>query len=255
MRLIGWLASLLGVLGILFGNGLASVVWIVKLNIQARVRDLVAVPDGGLDIATTLTRSVAGGLTQMAGQIGEVQAAANRLAAAPAGDDAAAVELASAIDTFVAGPYSNFRALYQRLRERALSVGDALSRLGRSTPMIAVPQAAVERLQAIDERMIQVDAAVSYLSQLGVAGLGEPGVATQVAQRAATAQETLASVSELVAGIEGWIGEARVRLAAQERRFFRWLNIGTVVASVAGLLFAGLNVLLFQQGRRWSDRR
>ena len=61
-------------------------------------------------------------------------------------------------------------------------------------------------------------------------------------------------MSELVGGIEDWIGEARIRLAHQERRFFRWLKIGTVVASIAGLLFAGLNVLLFQQGRRWSNR-
>ncbi|MCY7419292.1 MAG: hypothetical protein LH650_12525 [Chloroflexi bacterium] len=99
------------------------------------VRDLVAVPDGGLDIATTLTGSVAGGLTQMAGQLVDVQAAANRLDAEPAGDDAAAAELA--------------------------------------TPMIAVPPAGVERLQAIDERMIQIDASVNYLSQLGVAGLPE----------------------------------------------------------------------------------
>ena len=79
-------------------------------------------------------------------------------------------------------------------------------------------------------------------------------MAAQVAQRATTAQETLASVSELVGGIEEWIGEARIRLAGQERRFCRWLDIETVVASVAGSLFAGLNVLLFQQGRRWSYR-
>ena len=61
VRLVGWLASALGLVGIIVGNGLASVVWVLKLNVQARIRDLVALPDGGLDIATTLTETVAAG--------------------------------------------------------------------------------------------------------------------------------------------------------------------------------------------------
>jgi hypothetical protein len=257
MRLVGWLASALGLLGILFGNGLASVVWVLKLNVQSRIRDLVAVPDGGLDIATTLAETVADGLTQMSAQAGDVQGAADGLVAAPDGDAAAAAAagLAAAIDVFVTGPYASFRALYQRLRERAIAVGDAVGRLGTSVPIANVPPALVERLQAIDARMIEIDASVTYLSQLGPEGLSEPGVAATVSERSAQAQERLASVSELVAGIEGWIGDARGRIDERERRFSRWLSVGTAAASIAGLLLAGLNVLLFQQGRRWSSRR
>ena len=255
MRIVGWLASAVGVVGVMFGNGLASVVWVLRFNIQSRLRDLLAVPDGGLDIATTLTETVASGITEMSGQIIDVKAAADRLAAAPAGDASAVAGLASAIDTFVEGPYSMFRTVYQRLRERAMVIGESLTRLGTSVPLAKVPPAAVERLQAIDARMVEIDASVTYLAGLGPTGLVEPGVASTISERAARAEETLASMSELVTEIEQWIQDARERLEERQQRLFRWLTAGTAVASVAGLLFAGLNVLLFQQGRRWSGRR
>jgi len=255
MRVVGWLASALGLVGIIVGNGLASVVWVLKLNAQTRIRDLMALPDGGLDIAMSLTETVAEGITQMSAQVVDVQDAAERLATAPAGDPAAAAELTTAIDAFVTGPYATFRGLYVRLRERAIAVGDAVARLGDSVPMATVPPAAVERLQAIDARMIEIDASVTYLSQLGVDSLAQTGVAAGVSERAGHARETLATVSEGVADVDQWLQDARGRLEERQRRIFRWLNVGTLAASAAGLLLAGLNVLLFQQGRRWSSRR
>ncbi len=255
MRVLGWLASALGLLGVVFGNGLASVVWVIKLNIQARLRDLLAVPSGGLDIATSLTDLVAAGITEMSAQIGEVRQAADRLAQASTGDAAAAAELAAAIDTFVTGPYATFRSLYERLRERAVALGASLAQVGKTVPLANVPTSAVGRLQAIDARMVEIDGSVTYLSQLGVAGLVEEGVAPRVSERAAQAEETLAAVSQLMGEIDLWIEGARERLAERERRVSQWLNVSTVAASIAGLLFAGLNVLLFQQGRRWSSRR
>jgi hypothetical protein len=145
--------------------------------------------------------------------------------------------------------------LYERLRERAIALGASLAQVGKSVPLATVPASAVERLQAMDARMVEIDGSVTYLSQLGVAGLVEEGVASRVSERAAQAEETLAAVSQLMGEIDQWIEGARERLAERERRVSRWLNMGTVAASIAGLLFAGLNVLLFQQGRRWSNRR
>ncbi len=255
MRVIGWLASALGVAGIVAGNGLASVVWVLKLNLQARLQDVRAVPEGGLDIATTLSDTIRDGLTEMSNQIVDVQGAASRLAHAPAADEASVAELGSAIDAFASGPYATFRTVYQRLRQRAIALGDALNRLGKSVPAATLPPAAVERLQTIDTRMLEVDASVTYLSQLGPAGLAEPGAAQGISERAAQAQESLGALIGAVSQLEGWIVEARDRLAERERHFNRMLNLGAVVVSVGGLLFAGLNVLLFQQGRRWSSRR
>ena len=155
------------------------------------------------------------------------------------------------------GPYATFRSLYERLRERAIALGDTLAQLGRTVPRATVPASAVERLQALDARMVEIDASVTYLSQLGVAGLAEDGVASRVSERAVHAQETLSTVSQLIADVDQWIEGARERLAERERRVSRLLNAGAVAVSIGGLFFAGLNVLLYQQGRRWSqgDRR
>ena len=255
MRIVGWLASAVGMVGVVFGNGLASVVWVLRLEIQSRLRDLIAVPDGGLDIAASLSDSVATGITEMSRQLGDVITAADRLAAAPAGDTDAAAGLAAAIGVFVGGPYATFRDLYLRLRQRAIAIGDAMARLGTSVPLVRVPPAAVERLQAIDARMVEIDGAVTDLSALGPSGLAGTGVASRVSERAAYAQERLAAISERISEIDDWIVDARERLEERQRRLFRWLTVGTVVASLGGLFIAGLNVLLFQQGRRWSGRR
>ena len=119
---------------------------------------------------------------------------------------------------------------------------------------IALPGVLVERLQGIDARLTEIDGALTALVEVGATGLAEPGVAARVSERAALAQERLAAISGLVTDIGTWMQEARERLAVQERRLSRALNVGALVASVGALFFAGLNVLLFQQGRRWSQR-
>ena len=254
VRLLGWLASALGLVGIIVGNGLASVVWVLKFNVQARIRDIAALPDGGLDIAAALTDTVGSGITTMSEQVAAVQVAADRLVATP-GDAAVTAELSAAIDTFVNGPYAGFRALYLRLRDRAIAVGDAVGRLGSSIPLATIPPALVERLTGIDARMVEIDGSVTYLAQLGSVGVVDSEVASGISERALRAQETLTNVSGLIAEIGQWLEDARARLDERQRRFRRLLTLGTIAASVAGLLFAGLNVLLFQQGRRWSGRR
>ena len=104
--------------------------------------------------------------------------------------------------------------------------------------------------------MVEIDASVTYLSQLGPEGVAEPGVAADISERAARAQETLANVSALVADIErvarGRPWSPRGAGATLHAAGSPWAPLA---ASIAGLLFAGLNVLLFQQGRRWSSRR
>jgi hypothetical protein len=253
MRLAGWLASLVGLVGVVVCNGVASLIWVVKINVEGRARDLLAVPDGGLEMARTLTDAVATGIADLSEQIGVIKTRADQLVEAPVIDAAAAGDLEAAIDGFVNGPYATLRAVYARLRERATAVGTAIQGLGTSLPN-ALPGLLVERLQGIDTRLVEIDGALTALVQSGAAGLAEPGVAARVSERAALAQDGLATIAGLVTEIGDWMQEARERLAVQDRRISRALTIGAVVTSVLALFFAGLNVLLFQQGRRWSQR-
>jgi hypothetical protein len=254
MRLIGWLASAVGLTGVIVSNGLASLVWALKLNLQGRAHELIGVPDAGLERAIELTDTVASRLGDASARIGDIRAKADALAGAPGPDAAAATDLATAIDEFVNGPYANFRTIYAALRERASTVGDALQGLGKAIPTLTLPGVVVERLQAIDARLEEIDAAMTRLAGAGAAGLSEPGVAARVSEAAGAAQERLDTIGELVADFGGRMAETRERLVERDRRIARLLTVGAVAGSVVSLLVAGLNVLLFQQGRRWSRR-
>ena len=95
---------------------------------------------------------------------------------------------------------------------------------------------------------------MTRLGGLGPTGLAEPGVAATVAERAVVAKEHLQVIGELVAEVETWLDASRDRVAGADRRAARYLTAGAAVGTVLTFFVAWLNVLLFQQGRRWSRR-
>jgi hypothetical protein len=254
MRIIGWLASAVGVVGVVVANGLASLVWVARRDLRARVGDLLALPDAGLEVAGSLIDGLSGFLDDVATGIADIRARSEALAATPVPDPAAAAGLAAAIDEFYGGPYATLRTGYTALRERAISASDALHGLRRGIPVLTPTGPVAERLEALDARLREVDASMTSLAHLGATGLAEPGVAAQVSERAAIAEERLASIGELVAGIDAWALDARERVAGADRRAARALTAGAILGTLLSLFVAGLNVLLFQQGRRWSRR-
>jgi hypothetical protein len=88
----------------------------------------------------------------------------------------------------------------------------------------------------------------------GAAGLSEPGVATMVSKWAAGTGEGLRAIRESVADAEAWLHEQRDRVDAIDRRTARALTLGALVGIALALFAASLNVVLYQQGRRWSRR-
>ena len=254
MRIVGWLASGLGIVGVVVSNGLASVVWLLLFEVRKRTHRLLAIPGEGLERAVELTTSVESQLTTSSRSVAEIQAKAVALAPASQLDAAAAQDLAEAISAFVGGPYAEMRTGYAALRERAAFIGDVLQGLGGSVPFLALPGAAVERLQALDAQLVQFDASITSLSQAGAEGLAKPGVAARVAERAANVQQVLDTLGELVADVGANLKDSHERIAATDQRIARRLTAGAAIVSGVSLFFSALNVLLFQQGRRWSRR-
>jgi len=254
MRILGWLVSAVGLAGVVIANGLASLVWVLRRDLRARAGDVLAIPDAGLAAAGTLIEGVSAFLEQVAGGVADIRAKAEVLAADPLPDPAAASALAAAIDEFAAGPYATMRTAYVALRERAITASDALRGPRRAVPVLTASGLLAERLEALDARLRDVDASMTSLAALGAAGLAEPGVAATVSERAARTEERLAGIGELVAEVDAWALDARTRVADADRRAARLLTVGAVAGTLLSLFVAGLNVLLFQQGRRWSGR-
>jgi hypothetical protein len=255
MRILGWLTSAAGLVGVVVFNGLAPLAWVLRADLRGRARDLLAIPDMGLEAAGALTSAASGWLGEASDGIIDIKAKADGLASAPVVDDAAATELATAVDTFVTGPYARLRSLYAGLRERALAVADTIRGIGRAVPVLAVAGVVADRFEEIDARMLEIDATMTGLAALGPAGLAEPGVAATVSERAATAEERIRAIGVTVAEIDTWLGTSRERVAAADRKSAILLTGGAAVGTGLCLFVAWLNVLLFQQGRRWSSRQ
>jgi len=254
MRVLGWLTSAVGVIGVVACNGLAPLLWLLRANLRSRAEDLLAVPNAGLEAAGLLTDNVGNWLDDAAARIHDIKATADDLARAPVVDAAAATDLATAIDGFITGPYATLRTVYSGLRERTQGAGDLLAGVAKAVPVLAITDGIAERLQAIDARMQEIDAVITMLGGLGPTGLAEPGVATRVAERAGVAEDRVRAVGELLAGVETWLDASRDRVAEADRRTARYLTLGAVAGTALTFFVAWLNVLLFQQGRRWSRR-
>jgi len=252
MKVIGWVASALGIAGVFTCNAATPVLWVLRFNLRSRASALFAIPAAGLEAAVTLSSSVADWLKDAGAGIDAVLRRAEALAGTDVADPAAAAALAAAIDAFSSGPYATLRTVYSALRERARAVSEAFDGAGRAVPAFAATDLVADRLRAIDARMEEIDTTMAALSALGPTRLAEPGVGAMVSERAALAAETLQKVGEAVSELEVWLHDGQERVAAAERRTGRALTIGALVGTALLAFAAGLNVLLFQQGRRWS---
>ena len=94
MRIVGWLASAIGVAGVMACNALAPLLWVLRANLRDRARDLMAIPDAGLGAALALTDTVTDWLGDASGGINEIKTKADVLAAAPTIDPAGTIALA-----------------------------------------------------------------------------------------------------------------------------------------------------------------
>jgi hypothetical protein len=254
MRVLGWLASMVGLVGVFACNAVTPLLWVLRWNVRSRARDLLAVPDAGLEAAIALTDRVADWLDDASAGINDIKLRADDLAAAPVVDEASAAALATAIDDFISGPYATLRTVYTGLRDRALNVGETLRGIGRAVPVLEITDAIADRLEAIDARMQEIDASMTTLAQMGAAGLAKPGVAAAVSERANLASEQVQAIGQSFSGIETSLHDGRDRVVAADRRTARALTVGALVGTALTLFVALLNVLLFQQGRRWSRR-
>jgi hypothetical protein len=255
MRVLGWLAMALGLVGIVIGIALALGVWVIKPNIQARTQELVAAADSGLERAGALTDAVAVKLVELSNRVQDVKAKADALAAAPVFDGTLATALGTAISDFVSGPYANLRADYAALKERVTNAGESLKALDDAFPAVTLPGTAMERLQEMDAQLVQIDSQVSAIAQSVAEGYDGPGIAARVSERVTQVLDFLVSVGEKLTEVEARLQQTRDRLVTTNENIATALTLSAGATTLFGLYFAGLNLLLVRQGREWSRRK
>jgi hypothetical protein len=254
MRVLGWVATALGIIGLIAGIGLAAGVWVIKPNIDVRIDGLVTAADSGLDRAGDLVDRVEIKMDDLTGRVTGIRSRVDALAAAPL-DGPLATSLATAITDFVSGPYAGWRADYSAMRERVMNVGESLTALDNAIPAVQLPGTARERLQEIDATLVDLDAQVMALGQSAATGFSGPGILDRVSERIGQAEAWLATVNQKVTDLGTRLEEARTRLATVQTNVSNVLTLGAGGLSIFWLYFAALNLLLAKRGRAWSKGR
>ena len=152
MRIMGALASAAGVVGVFACNALAPLLWVMGFNLRSRARNLMAIPEAGLEAALGLTGEAAGWLADASEGIARIKTRADDLrgnlgrpgsSRRPGGSDRGVP----------AGPYATLRTVHASLRDRALAVSDLFEGIGQAVPLLAIADTLAERLRTIDARM------------------------------------------------------------------------------------------------------
>ena len=76
MRIVGWLASAAGLVGVVVFNGLAPLTWVLRSSLRGRARDLLAIPGMGLEAAVAMTDATSGWLDDASVDIVDIRAKA-----------------------------------------------------------------------------------------------------------------------------------------------------------------------------------
>jgi methyl-accepting chemotaxis protein len=251
MRVLGWLAMILGVLGIVAGLALIPGAYLGRDWIGTRVDRVVERAQDGLDQATEFADRVDTAVTNATVRIEEIETTAAE--ARDAVDFTGPVErLSTAMTSFVTGPYSQLQTTYADLRGRVFAVTDAVAAVDAALPAISLPGVVTDELEEIDTRILDLNDRVLEIQASLEDGVTSAEEFTPIQTTASNISDGLTQIDELADGARARIETAQGRLDEFNRRIDGWLSIGMIGVAIIGLYLAGLHVLLFQQGRRWA---
>jgi hypothetical protein len=254
MKLVGWVAMVAAVVGIVVGLVAAVGIWVVKPQVQERVEELFVAGDEGLVRAVELVDRLDAGVIAATDGVIKLNATAQARAADPVLDDATRAQLAGGIDTFISGPWADLQGRYAGLQERIQSVSRLLVLVDRLLPTVDLPGDLAQTLADVDTAVTRLDATVTGGADLLTETLTGPNLSSRVAEQTQRLEEALVFVSDVLPKVEERLAVAQTRVAAAREDVGTWMLAGGIGVTVLGLYLAGLNVLLFQKGREWSRR-
>jgi hypothetical protein len=251
MRLLGWLAMILGVVGIVAGLALVPLAFFARGWVTDRVDAVVSQVQEGLDRGVLYADEVQTSLEDLNATAADIQAQADEVASDPVVNGPAVQALASTVDRLISGPYAQLRSAYVGFSERIFAVTDAMQAVDRLLPGVTLPNVVIDDLHAVDDRLAEVDETVTGIQTRLEDGITVADQAAEVSQFAGQVQAGIGRINEGIDRAQTRVEEVQQQLEDLNSRVGGVVTIGVVVLAIIGLYLAGLHVLLFQQGRRW----
>jgi hypothetical protein len=251
MRLLGWLATALGVIGVVVCLLVAVGVWVVRPPVTDKTHEIAAIATDGLQQVSDLTDVAAARLTKVSDSLGNITSLLDSVATSALVDTAIGGKVRDAVSGFIEGPYASFHQDIAGLRQRLLSISDVVQKLDAAIPGIELPGVVTGTIDDVDTKLTNLDSALATVNQVAGNGITTGEQITALSTQVGQVQEVVDAIVPALGIAKTQVAEARTKVAHVSDRVDGWITWGALGISIVFIYLALLNVLLFQQGRRW----
>lgn len=251
MRILGWLAAILGVIGLVVCLVIAVGVWLVRPEVVSRVDQVAIAVNDGLGQAAALSTDANDLAVQVGDRLDKVATTAQSISGHPIIDAAADRLLSGVVTNVVSGPWGTLQERLGGMRERVVGISNAVQAVDDALPFIELPGNVTGVVNDVDARWTAVDERVQSLEELAANGIGTTEQAARIGEMAADASARLDEVSASLDQVHAAIVSAQEDVehaADQVEGLVTWVAVAiSAVAIWVGLL----HLLLIAQARRW----
>lgn len=252
MRIVGWLAMVLGVVGIVICVGIGVGAWVIRPTIDHAIDQVVGVAADGMEQAEDITDQVRTSLGEIGTALEDISTKAQEAAAVPSVDPLVASGLRLAVDRLSEGPIGDLASEAALLRQRATTLSTTIQRLDDAIPIVSLPGVVTGAIDELDARLAPLDRAVDTLQQLSAPQALDATQAERIATAATDASARVSEISDSLGAIHLEMEHVHAQVSAAGEQVQGLVGI-TVIATILIAIWVGLlHLLLVVQGRRWA---
>lgn len=246
-RVLGMTAQTAGVVGIVVSLVMIVVVILGRGWAVDRVDQVALRIDDGLAKGVPLLDTASQKISNVAGRVGVVVGVLETQAADPGPVPALLQDLVAKAND-VSDQYLELRATYTDARAKLAGVLDTLQALDRLVPGIDIPDAPVDALTSLDEKLVALDGTV--MSVIGaLPNVGDGQAIAALAEQAAKLETALTTVTAGLDEAEAKLTALRAEVAATADTVNTVITLVTLVLVLAFLYSALLHWVLYRSGR------
>ena len=251
MRIVGWLAAILGVLGVVICIVIAIGAWFVKPEIVRRVDHVATVATDALERAGDLSTSASELVVQVKERLESVATTASSVSGNPVITAAADRLLDGTISNLVVGPWTELQGRLSGIREQAVGLSTSVQALDEAIPFIELPGVVTSFVDDVDARWSELDQTVQGIEEAAADGIGTSERAANIAQTATEASAKLDALNVALGQVHGRIETAHAQVLEASDDIEGVLGLSAIGVSLIAIWIGLLHVLLIAQGRRW----
>jgi chromosome segregation ATPase len=250
-RVLSGIGMTLAVIGIVISLAMIVGIWSGRGAVSSELASISAGIDGRLQRVDAALDHLTNRLETAQGRVNEASANAMQLGQGSTADGPIVDALGEKADQ-LADDYADMRESFVIAREGIIDARERLDWLRQQFPMLPIPQLSGDQLQALEQRLGDLNAS---LAQLRIELSTRQGPVAQIRDRVIAALNNVSTgigeVASQVSAAEARVDGARTSLAETQAAVERWATAGAVVASLLCLYGVLLNLSLFVVARAW----